>query len=180
MKKILLTLIAVMTLSVDFAGAYIVPGPPGPPGRPAPYPGNPGRPGRPAPYPGNPYPGEPYPGNPYPGNPGYGTISVPVYLDRRMSFNDQIDISQYVNLNQYRGYRLAAIDFTANSLYGSALIDILVNSFQISPTVNLNPYPNNFRIIPNQNMYIGYGADSIVIYSRGDLYIRNMYLQLSR
>lgn len=181
MKKLLLILTAVLTLSTVVAEAYITPGyPPGPghgPGygpRPRPRP-----PVRPDPGPA-PYPGNPYPGNPYPGDPGYGTLSVPVYVDRYMYSNDRIDIGQYINLYQYRGYRLVAIDFTANAQYNTALIDVLINGFQIAPTINLNPYPNNFRLFPNQNTYIGYGADSIVIYGNGNLYIRNVVLQLSR
>jgi len=177
MKKLLLILTAAVTLSAVVAEAYIVPGRPGP-GRPGPVRPGPGpRPPRP-PEPGPaPYP-DPYPGRP--GNPGYGTISVPVYVDRYMYSNDRIDIGQYVNLYQYRGYRIVAIDFTANAMYNTALIDVLINGFQVAPTVNLNSYPNNFRIFPNQNNYIGYGADSIVIYGRGDSYIRNVFLQLSR
>lgn len=171
MKKLLLILTAVLTLSTVVAEAYITPGYPPGPGH------GPGYGPRPRPRP----PVRPDPGPaPYPGNPGYGTLSVPVYVDRYMYSNDRIDIGQYINLYQYRGYRLVAIDFTANAQYNTALIDVLINGFQIAPTINLNPYPNNFRLFPNQNTYIGYGADSIVIYGNGNLYIRNVVLQLSR
>lgn len=176
MKKLLLILTAALTLSTVVAEAYIVPGyPPG-------HGHGPGYGPRPRPRPPvRPDPGPaPYPGNPYPGNPGYGTISVPVYVDRYMYSNDRIDIGQHINLYQYQGYRLVAVDFTANAQYNTALIDVLINGFQVAPTINLNSYPNNFRIFPNQNTYIGYGADSIVIYGSGNLYIRNVFLQLSR
>ncbi len=191
MKKLFLILAAALTLSAVAAEAYITPGnPPGPgrgpgygPGRgPGRGPGVPGpvRPGpRPRPRPPvRPDPGPPpFPGNP---DPGYGTISVPVYADRYMLGSDRIDIGQYVNLYQYQGYRLVAVDFTANAQYNTALIDVLINGFQAAPTINLNAYPNNFRIFPNQSTYIGYGADSIVIYGNGNLYIRNVFLLLSR
>jgi hypothetical protein len=175
MKKLLLILTAALTLSALVAEAYITPGnPPGPGYGPGRGPGQgPVRPG-PGPRPRPPVRPDPGPA------PGYGTISVPVYVDRYMYSNDRIDIGQYVNLYQYRGYRLVAVDFTANAQYNTALIDILINSFQVAPTVNLNAYPNNFRIFANQNTYMGYGADSIVLYGRGDLYIRNVFLQLSR
>jgi hypothetical protein len=187
MKKLLLILTAALTLSAVVVEAYITPGnPPGPGYGPGYGPGRgPGRPGpvRPGPRPRPPVrpdPGPaPYPGNPYP-DPGYGTISVPVYVDRYMVGQDRIDIGQFVNLYQYQGYRLVAVDFTANAQYNTALIDVLINGFQVAPTINLNPYPNNFRIFPNQATYIGYGADSIVIYGNGNLYIRNVFLQLSR
>lgn len=189
MKKIFLFLAAALTLSAAAAQAYITPGSPRNPGYPGGGPGyGPGRgpdhggirPG-PRPNPG-PRPGEPVPAPrpPVRPDPGYGNVSVPVYVDRYMYSNERIDIGQYVNLYQYRGYRLVAIDFTANARYNTALIDILINGFQVAPTINLNAYRNNFRIFPNQNTYIGYGADSIVIYGSGDLYIGNVVLQLSR
>jgi len=190
MNKALLILAAALTLSAATTEAFNHPGnPPPPPGYrpgpgygpdrgpghgPRPYPRHPGHPGRPNPQPG--YPG--YPGNP--GQPGYGTFSVPVYVDRYMFANDRIDISQYINLRQYQGYRLVAIDFTANAQQYSALINVLINGYQVAPAINLNPYPNNFRIFPAQNTFLGYGADSIVIYGSGNLYIRNVVLQLSR
>ncbi|WP_413288605.1 hypothetical protein [Bdellovibrio sp. HCB337] len=167
MKKFLLILMAAMTLSAAFAEAYITPGP-----RPYPGPGHPGRgPGR---GPHRPYP--PAPGYP----PGPQTFAVPAYVDGNYYGSSYIDLGRSINLYQYRGYRLVAIDFMASAHYGSALMDILVNGFQITPTINLNSYPNNFRIFPNQYMVIGQGADSIVFATRGDMQLRNVFLQLSR
>lgn len=173
MKKIFISLTAALTLSAAAAQAYITPGNPGIPGY------GPGRPPsrgglRPGPRP------NPGPRPPVRPGPDYGTFSVPVYVDRYMYSNERIDIGQYVNMYQYYGYRLVAIDFPANARYNTALIDVLINGFQVAPTINLNAYRNNFRIFPNQSTYIGSGADSIIIYGSGDLYIGNVVLQLSR
>lgn len=176
MKKFLVILTAVLTLSAAFAEAYITPGPdyPGPGYGPGYGPGR--GPGPIRPRPPRP-PGPPgYPGYP----PGYQTFSVPVYVDGFYYGYNAIDLGRYINLYQYRGYRLVAIDFTASSAYNTALVDVLVNGFQIAPTINLNQYPNNFRTFPNQYLVIGQGADSIVLSTRGDMQLRNVFLQLSR
>lgn len=158
---------AALTLSAAIADAYITPGPHRPPG----HGHGPGHgPGRGPGYP---------PGYP-PGDNGYGNITVPVYVDGNYYSSDRIDLGRYVDLYHYRGYRLVAIDFTAAANYNSALLDVLINGFQVAPTINLNPYPNNFRIFPNQHFVIGYGADSIVLMTRGDLNLRLVFLQLSR
>lgn len=185
MKKILLILMAAATFSAALAEAYNRPddrwggrrpGRPGP-GRPGPgYPpghGGGGHPGYPPPPPA---PAPP----PVAPAPGYGTIQVPVYVNRYFVGNDRLDLAQYINLAQYRGLRLVAIDFTAQAQFNTALIDVVVNGFQVAPTTNLNGFMNPFRVFPNQHLVIGYGADSIVLYTRGNLNIQNVVLQLSR
>jgi hypothetical protein len=160
MKKLFLLTLSAITLATTAAEAYITPGP-----RPPPYPGRPGPgPGRPP---------RPYP----PQNPGY---SVPVYVNRRMYGNDRLDLTQYLDLYQYRGYRLVAIDFIASAAYNTALVDVLINGFQTGPTTNLNPYNQSYRVYPNGTPYIGQGADSIVFYTRGDSFIQQVTLQIAR
>lgn len=166
MKKAFLILTAALTMSAAVAEAQQYPGNPLPPPGYGPGHGGPGYgPGR---------------GPGYPPGPGYGSITIPVYADRVMYDNDHINIGQFVNLYQYRGYRITSIDFTASSQFRSAWLDVLVNGYQMAPTINLNPYANNFRIFPNQNLYIGHGGENITLYSRGPVNIRNIFLQLSR
>jgi hypothetical protein len=165
MKKLLMFTLAAITFAAAISEAYITPGP-----RPRPRPPGPVRPG-PGPRPPRPYP---------PPRPDPGSFSVPVYVNRQMYGNDRLDIFQYINAYQYRGYRLVAIDFTASASYNTALIDVLINGFQTGPTVNLSPYVQNFRVFPNGAIYIGQGADSIVLYTRGDLFVQQVVLQLSR
>lgn len=171
MKKFLFSILAASMLVAPLAEAYVRPGPR--PRPPQPYPG-------PRPHPG-PRPQPPHrPQPPPPHRPDPGSFSLPIYVNRQMFGNDRLDVSQYINLYQYRGYRLVSIDITASASYNTALMDVIINGFQIAPTINLGRYTQNFRVFPNGPAYIGQGVDSIMLYTRGDLYLQQVVLQLSR
>lgn len=113
------------------------------------------------------------------GNPANDVV-VPVVVYRRLMGNDRLDLGQYVNLWNYQGYRLAGIELNARAVYGSASLDILVNGFNAFNPVWLNQYSAPQLLFPNQNLIIGRGADSIVLYSRGDIELNHINLRLSR
>jgi len=173
MKKLLLMTIAAITFAAAASEAYITPGnpPPPPPWHHGPGPGHGG--------PWRPYPPSRPPGPPAP-PPNYGSFSVPVYVNRQMAPNDRVDIGQYINLYQYQGYRLVAVDVAAYANYNTALVNVIINGFQAGPTMNVGPYAQTYRAIPNGPLYIGQGADSIVLYTQGELVVQQVVLQLSR
>lgn len=120
-------------------------------------------------------PGRPGPGRPLPGR----GVDVPVYVSRRLIGNDRLDIGQYVNLNAYRGYRIQEVVIDATPVYNTALLDLLINGFQQGQTLQLDRYNSRQSVRP-QNAVIGQGADSLVLYTRGDLDVRGITLRLSR
>lgn len=113
-----------------------------------------------------------------PDRPGQA-IDVPVYVSRRMYGNDRLDLIQYIDMYRYRGQRIQEIVIDATPVYNTALIDLLINGFNQGQTLQLDRY-NSHQVIRPRNAIIGQGADSIVLYTRGDLDIRRVTLRLSR
>lgn len=112
-----------------------------------------------------------------PGRPDRG-IDVPLHVSRRMYGNDRLDLSQYLDAQRYRGYRIQQIVIEATPAYNTALIDVLINGFNQGQTLQVDRYNTRQTVVP-QNAVIGYGADSIVLYTRGDLDIHRVTLRLS-
>lgn len=113
-----------------------------------------------------------------PGRPGRG-IDVPLYVSRRMYGNDRLDLTQYIDMYRYRGYRIQEIVIEATPVYNTALIDLLINGFNQGQTLQVDRY-NSRQTVRPQNAVLGQGADSLVLYTRGDLDIRAVTLRLSR
>ncbi|WP_374029384.1 hypothetical protein [Bdellovibrio bacteriovorus] len=124
--------------------------------------GRPGRPDRPG----------------RPGRPDRGE-DVPLYVSTRLYGNDRLDLTQYIDMYRYRGYKIQAIEIDASAVYNVALLDVLINGFNQTPTIQVSPYGQRYTVRP-QNNVLGQGADSIVLISRGDLDIRGVTLRLSR
>lgn len=122
-------------------------------------------------------------GNHHGGHGGGGNfgreIMVPLSVARRMISNDQLDISQYIDMYQYNGMRITAIEIQAASVYQVALMDVLINGCAQGSTVQLNNYLQTYSVYP-QNAVIGQTASNIVINTRGDMEIRGVTLRLSR
>ncbi|KHD88111.1 MAG: hypothetical protein OM95_11415 [Bdellovibrio sp. ArHS] len=112
-----------------------------------------------------------------PGRPDRG-IEVPLYVSRRMYGNDRLNLSQYIDAQRYRGYRIQQIEIEATPVYNTALIDVLINGFNQGQTLQVDRYNSRQTVIP-QNAIIGQGADSIVLITRGDLDIHRVTLRLS-
>lgn len=113
-----------------------------------------------------------------PGRPGRG-IDVPLYVSRRMYGNDRLDLTQYIDMYRYRGYRIQEIVIEATPVYNTALIDLLINGFNQGQTLQVDRY-NSRQTVRPQNAVLGQGAESLVLYTRGDLDIRQVTLRLSR
>lgn len=113
-----------------------------------------------------------------PGRPDRG-LEVPLYVSRRMYGNDRLDLTQYIEMNRYRGYRIEALEIEAMPVYFTALADLIINGFNQGPTMQFDR--NSYRqTVRPQNAILGMGADSLVLYTRGDLDIQRVTLRLSR
>lgn len=127
------------------------------------------------PYPGpNPGPITPPPHNP----PGYGDQRLDINMERITYGNDRIDLNQYINLNQYRGMTITQIIVTATPQYQSAFIDLLINSFNQGQLLFNGPYRQQQSVWLQNNLVIGQGADSIVLYTRGNMIVHRVTLLL--
>ncbi|HWU42690.1 MAG TPA: hypothetical protein VN132_04600, partial [Bdellovibrio sp.] len=106
-------------------------------------------------------------------------ITVPLSIMRRMQGNDRLDITSYIDMNQFRGMRLSSIEIEANSLYQVAFIDVLINGFTQGQSLQIGNYVQRYSVFV-RDAVIGQSAASIVISNRGDLDIRSVTLRLSR
>lgn len=112
--------------------------------------------------------------------PGWGRdITLPLQISRRMQGADRVDLTQYINVNQYRGYTITAIEIEASSVYQVAFIDLFINGFTQGQAIQLSNFVQRYSVYP-QNAVIGQSAASIVIGNRGDLDVRSVTLRLSR
>lgn len=119
------------------------------------------------------------PGRPGRGGEEYRTEDVQLFVNRRMYGTDRLDLTQYIDMYRYRGFRIQSIEIDARAIYNTALLDVLVNGFNQGPTTQIDQ--RGFRqSVYLQNAVIGQGADSIVFVTRGDLDIRGVTLHLSR
>ncbi|HEX7674669.1 MAG TPA: hypothetical protein VF412_10885 [Bdellovibrio sp.] len=112
--------------------------------------------------------------------PGWGReITLPIPVARRMLGADRLDITQYINVNQYRGYRITAVEIEAASLYQVAFLDLYINGFTQGQSIQIGNFVQRYSVYP-QDAVIGQSAASIVIGNRGDLDVRGVTLRLSR
>lgn len=112
--------------------------------------------------------------------PGPGAdVSLPIQLQRRMFNGDRVDVSSYVDLWNYQGYRIQAIEIDGQAYYNNGtMIDVLANSFLVG-SVMLDPYSSSV-LYPTNSLVIGRNADSLVLIARGDALIRSVTLHLTR
>lgn len=115
------------------------------------------------------------------GGGGWGPreITVPLAVSRRMLGNDRLELTQYIDLNQYRGMRLTAIEVEANALYQVAMIDLLVNNYAQGPSLQVGNFGQRY-VMATPDIVLGQGPLSIALGTRGDLDIRGVTLRLSR
>ena len=129
------------------------------------YPGHPGQPGHPQPP-------------QYPGNPGYSE-NVDLWINRSTYGNDRIDLGNYFNMHQYRGYRIEKVIVHAQAQNNVALADLLTNGFN-QGTLQFDRYSSQQTLWLSQRPDIGGAASSIVLYTRGNMTVQRVTLVLRR
>ena len=107
--------------------------------------------------------------------PGYGqNIEINIY--RSVMGNDRIDLTQYIDMNRYRGRVIEQVLVTATARYNAAFINLLINSFDMGRAQFSGGYSQIATFWMNQQMVIGQGADSIVLYTQGDMNVDHVTL----
>lgn len=159
----------------------------GGPGRPGPRPPMPPphHPPRPAPRP--PMPPPPMPPRPpapppphYPPSypPNHGQVSVGLPINQRMYNSTSIDLTRFVDLRHYAGYRVIAVEINARSVYGNAILDLFVNGYS-NQSIYVGPYAQLFTMYPS-HVILGYNSSNLVLSNRGDVDVYGITLRLSR
>jgi hypothetical protein len=114
----------------------------------------------------------------YQPSPGYGDVTLPINIGRRLIGNSQFDITPYIDMRNYRGYRIVSIDITANAAYNASILDLLINSFSAGQ-ISLDSMTRTYSIIPRNQAIIGSGADNLMVVVRGDTNLQSVVLRLS-
>jgi hypothetical protein len=167
------TQIGTVRITIRRAGQYPQPPPPPPPPGQNPPPGTP--------YP--PYPPYPPPGqNPPPYNPPpqQGVLRVDLNVYRLTNGNDRVDLSQYVDLRRYLGFAVQSVEVTGSAQFQTSFVTLLVNGFDMGQQVQFTYNPQTLSIFVPQRPVIGQGADSLVLYTQGNMTIQHVTLVLVR
>lgn len=105
--------------------------------------------------------------------PPYGqNIEINIY--RSVMGNDRIDLTQYVDLQRYRGRVVEQVLVTATARYNSSFIDLLINGFSMGQAHFSGGYPQIATFRMNRHLVIGQGADSLVLYTQGDMNVEHV------
>lgn len=117
-----------------------------------------------------------------PDRPPYGRDLQNVFVPVNRTFfgNDRLDIGQYVSLRKFTGQRLEAIEVLAEARFNNAIIDLMINGFQVGFGQSVGPHMQTVILYPGNNNIIGRGADSILLLTRGDVTIHSLNLRISR
>lgn len=114
-------------------------------------------------------------GGGYNPNPGYDqNIEISIY--RSVYGNDRIDLTQYVDLYRYRGFSIRSVIVTATARYNTGFVSLLVNGLDMGRTQFSGGYSQSSSIFLNRQVIIGQGADSLVLYTQGDMTIERVTL----
>lgn len=130
----------------------------------------------PQPPPYNPSPNYP-PYNP----PGYGQQQrIDIQINHEMYGNDQLDLNQFVNLWQYRGYTIDQVLISGTSQFEPAFVELLLNNFSVGQVEFSDGYQQEQAMNIQGQPVIGQQGNDLVLQSSGNITINRITLILSR
>lgn len=110
--------------------------------------------------------------NPPPPPPYGQNIEINVY--RNVMGNDRIDLTQYIDMQRYRGRVIEQVMVTASSRFNPAFIGLMINNFNIGQAQFSGGYSQIATYRLNQQMVIGQGPGGVVLYTQGDLDVEHV------
>ena len=102
-------------------------------------------------------------------------LNLPSYLPPQA----HLDLTPYIDIRSYRGYRVKAVEITAAATRGMASLDVLLNSFS-EGRISLSTRQTTQTVRSRQSLVIGSSFGSLVLAPRGDSNIMEVRLILSR
>lgn len=102
-------------------------------------------------------------------------------IERYTSVMGEINIRSYIkNVEEYEGFRLAAIEIEAGALNESATTNVFVNGTQQGQTLQLGQVTLKFFILLETDFFMGRGAEQIKLHTPNPAYIKTVNLILTR
>ena len=111
----------------------------------------------------------------------YYQLQIPVQLDQDLYDYDTVTLNEWVDLTQYRGYRLISIEVDADAYYNAEKLSLLVDN-----SVNGEAYVTGegafVTIFPASSVILGSNSDKISLMAQGGgaLSLNNVTLRVSR
>ncbi len=116
---------------------------------------------------------------PYENPPGYGQQRLDININRATYGNDQVDLSQYIDLGRYQGMTITQVIVSGSSQYEASVVDLLINGFNEGQVQFQGGYQQQQSFWLQDRTVIGQGADSVMLYTRGNMTIGRVTLVLS-
>ncbi|OFZ28349.1 MAG: hypothetical protein A2622_04405 [Bdellovibrionales bacterium RIFCSPHIGHO2_01_FULL_40_29] len=110
--------------------------------------------------------------------PGYGQQRVEISINRAMYGNDRIDLSQHVNLAQYRGLSIQEVIVTGGAEYQTSFVNLLINNFNYGQVAFSN-YRQSQGIRLQRRLVIGHEAGNISLFTQGNMFVEQVILILT-
>ncbi len=111
----------------------------------------------------------------------YSQFHVPIVLDQDMYDYDLVTLNDWAELDQYRGYRLIAVEVEADAFYGAVKLSLLAEE-SIAGEVFITGENSNVTIFPSSSVIIGDRSDRISVMATGGvaLSLHQVTLRVSR
>ena len=111
----------------------------------------------------------------------YYQLQIPVQLDQDLYENDIVTLNDWVDLSQYRGYRLISVEVDADAYYDAEKLSLLVDN-----SINGEAYVSGegayVTIYPTSSVILGTNSNQIALMAQGGgtLSLNNVTLRISR
>jgi hypothetical protein len=111
----------------------------------------------------------------------WGQMRLPVGIDQTMYDYDTLNLADFMDLGQYRGSRLIAIEVSADAYYAHANLQLVVDGY-VDGQATVIGTGKTVMIFPRQGLVIGDNANSLVLTTSGGavVSINDVTLRLSQ
>ncbi len=111
----------------------------------------------------------------------YNQFHLPILIDEDLYDDDSVTINDWIDLSQYRGYRLIAVEVEADAYYEAEKISLIVDD-SISGEAYVIGEEARVTIFPSSSVVLGSQSDPISLMANGGgvLGLKNVTLRLSR
>lgn len=116
-----------------------------------------------------------------PSRAGAQDIQLQLKIERYTSTMSELNVRPYIkNLEDFYGFRLAAIEVEAGALNESSTTTVFVNGTQQGQALQLGQDTLKFFILLDTDFFMGQGAEEIKLRMANPAYIKNVKLILTR
>ncbi len=112
---------------------------------------------------------------------------VPEYFNTKLNINrhftgvSKLQAKDYFqNLAHFKGFRLVGIDVVSGADHLPAQIKVSVHKTVLGQPLQLNTEIHSYRLFLTSGLFIGFGAENIILDIKGDAFVKELNLILTR